>query len=315
MIETQRFGKRSMALPDFEAWAIFSRVADAGSFAAAARELNLSKATVSKAVARLEARLGAALLHRTSRRLSLTDAGRASLERAARILSEGEAIEAEASAQAVEPHGVIRVAAPIAFGVQHIAPLLAAFMQLYPGVTIDLRLSDEFIDIVGEGFDMAFRIAALQDSSLRARRICGIRRPLVGSPAYFDRNGRPAHPRDLEGHDALLYAYLSPADIWTLRHPQLGEYSVRVKCRMMANNADALGPALLAGLGVAIQPEFFVDDDLRAGRLESVLDDWSMTPVSFYVLTPPGRLRPARVSLLIDHLVDHFIRKPWAMAA
>ncbi len=302
-----------MALPDFEAWAIFSRVADAGSFAAAARELNLSKATVSKAVSRLEERLGAALLNRTSRRLSLTEVGRASLERAARILDEGAAVEEEASAQATGPHGVIRMAAPVAFGVRHIAPLLPAFMARYPGISIDLRLSDDFIDIVGEGVDMAFRIAALPDSSLRARRICGIRRPLVASPAYFARHGRPAHPRDLEGHDGLLYAYLNPADIWTLRHPELGEYSVRMKCRLMANNADALGPALRAGLGVAIQPQFFVDEDLRAGRLETALDDWSITPASFHVLTPPGRLRPARVSLLIDYLVAHFLEKPWAM--
>ena len=304
-----------MALPDFEAWAVFSRVADSGSFAAAARELNLSKATVSKMVSRLEQRLGATLFHRTPRRLSQTGMGRASLERAEHILAEGEALEEEASAQAVDPHGPIRVTAPIAFGVLHIAPLLPAFMARYPGITIDLRLSDEFIDVVGEGYDMAFRIAALQDSSLRARRICGIRRPLVGSPAYFARHGRPAHPRELEGHDGLLYAYSNPVDIWTFRHPEQGEYAVRMKCRMLANNADALVPALLADLGVAILPEFFVDGDLRTGRLETALDDWVITPNSFYVLTPPGRLRPARMSLLIDYLVEHFVQRPWAIAA
>ena len=298
-------------LPDFEAWAVFAKVAELGSFARAADALGLSKPTVSKAVSRLEARLGSALLSRTSRRLSLTESGRASLERATRILHEGEAAESEAQAEAGKPRGRVRIGAPMSFGIAHLGEVLPPFLAAYPEVVLDLQLSDRRVDLVAEGLDLAVRIASLEDSSLLARRLCTVRLLLVAAPAYLERRGRPAHPSQIAGHAALAYSGAISPRKWLFNHPRFGEGAVEPDVQVWTDNADLLTPSLLAGCGLAIQPEFLVWRELQEGRLEVVMPDWSPPVLGLHLLMPPSPLRPRRVQVLIEHLAASLSRPPW----
>jgi DNA-binding transcriptional LysR family regulator len=309
-METHSFQKRAMsALPDLEGLAVFAKVAETRSFARAAAELSLSRATVSKAIGRLEARLGGRLLHRSSRRLALTDLGRRLAERALALLAEAEALEQDAQAQSSAPRGVVRLAAPMSFGLVEVAPLLPDFLAQFPEVSIDLHLSDARVDLIGEGFDMALRIGLLPDSALRARQLCPVRRLVVGAPAYFARRGRPTHPANLADHACFGYAYLATPDVWRFTNAAGEEALVRPSGPLRANNADAMTPALLAGLGLALQPDFIVRAALAAGELESVLDGWSAQDAFLHLVTPPGGPRPARVEALADFLTRRLARR------
>ncbi len=291
-------------LPDFEALAIFAKVVELRSFAAAATELALSKATVSKAVGRLEERLGARLFNRTSRRLALTDAGRTLAVRAAQILADGEAAESEALAQSAAPRGLVRLAVPMTFGVKVLAPLLPDFLAQYPDVAVDMHLSDAMVDLVGDGFDIGVRIASLPDSSLVARRLCAMPRHTVAAPSYLERYGRPTHPMHLAQHRCFAYAYLSTPNVWHFTNATGEEATVRPSGQLRVNNGEAVLPALIAGLGIADLPDFIVGDAIAAGQVEVILKDWKQTEGAVHLVMPPGGPRPARVEVLIEFLAD-----------
>jgi len=295
-------------LPDFEGLAIFAKVVELRSFAAAAGELALSKATVSKAVSRLEERLGARLFNRTSRRLALTDAGQRLSERAARLLTDGEAAESEVLAQSATPRGLLRLAVPMTFGVKVVAPLLPEFLKTYPEVAIDLHLSDATVDLIGEGFDAGLRIARLPDSSLLSRRLCPMPRYTVAAPSYLKRWGRPTHPMHLADHKCFGYAYLSNPNVWHYTNAAGEEVSVRPAGPLRVNNGEALLPAVLAGLGIADLPDFIVGDAIASGKVEVILKGWKQAEGAVHLLTPPGGPRPARVEVLAEFLVKQFAK-------
>ena len=298
-------------LPDLEAMAIFAKVAEAQSFSGAADAMGLSKATVSKAVTRLEQQLKTTLLHRTSRRFALTDAGRTLAARAGLMLAEAEGAVSEALDMSVTPRGLVRLAAPMSFGMAYVAPALPEFLATHPDVSIDLHLSDEVIDLVGGGFDCALRIAALPDSSLTARRLRPVERFLVASPDYLAQRGRPIHPDDLERHACLGYAYMPTPDVWRFVDDAGEEVVVRPRGPLRANNSDALIASLCAGLGVSPLPDFIYWKDVASGHLETVMTDWRLPLIALHLVAPSSGPRPARVTALMDYLAKKFSAPLW----
>ena len=298
-------------LPDLEALAIFAKVSEAQSFSGAAEALGLSKATVSKAVTRLEQQLRTTLLHRTSRRFALTDAGRTLAGRAAHMLAEAEGAVSEALDMSVTPRGLVRLAAPMSFGMGYVAPALPDFLARHPDVSVDLHLSDEVIDLVGGGFDCALRIAALADSSLTARRLRPVERFLVASPDYLAQRGRPTRPDDLSRHACLGYAYMPTPDVWRFVNDDGEEAAVRPAGPLRANNSDALIASLCAGLGLTPLPDFICWSHVAEGRLEPVMTDWRLPPIALHLVAPSSGPRPARVTALMDFLARRFSEPLW----
>jgi len=290
-------------LPDLEGLAIFAKVAECRSFADAAAELRLSKATVSKAVARIESRLAARLIIRTARRFELTDAGRQLVGRAAHILAEGEAAEDVAQAQARTPRGLVRLAAPMSFGTLKVAPLLPDFLAAFPEISVDLHLSDAMTDVIGESFDAAIRIAVQPGASFVVQRLCEMPRYLVGSPAYLDKHGRPKHPLHLTGHRCIGYSYTMNSEVWRFRKGSKSA-SVRPSGPLRVNNGDAMLPALIAGTGLGVLPEFLLRESLESKRLERLLPDWSIPLGAVYWVAPPEGPLPKRVEVLRNYLVE-----------
>lgn len=298
-------------LPDFEGLAMFAKVAEERSYAAAARSMGVSVATVSRAVSRLEDRLGGRLFNRSSRRLALTDFGRGLADRAARFYAEAEDIEHVALDTARHPRGLVRLAVPMSFGVRWVAPILPDFFRQYPGIAVDLHLSDKKIDLIGDGFDAALRIAVLEESSLVAKRLAPVRRYVVATPSYLARYGRPQHPDDLTGHHCLGYAYRVTRDVWRFTNGAGDDATVTPVGPLRVTNVDALIPTLLAGLAIAELPEFVVFDLLRTGRVEALLPDWSMSPGGLYFVTPTARARSAKVEALSSFLAERLSRPFW----
>ncbi|HEV2573166.1 MAG TPA: LysR family transcriptional regulator [Beijerinckiaceae bacterium] len=293
-----------MRLPDLEALAIFALVVRSRSFAGAAAELGASKATVSKAVSRLEQKLGTRLLNRTSRRLSLTDAGRRLAERAEHILVSGEAAESDAQAESSSPRGLVRLAAPMSFGMRAIAPLLPKFFETYPHVAVDLQLSDTMVDLIGEGFDLALRIAVLPDSSLVARRLADVHRYIVAAPSYLEKHGRPTHPLQLAEHQCFVYTNIPNPRTWRFENTRGEEASVRINGPLVSNSGEAMLEAAIAGCGIAALPDFLLYEAIDQKKLEVLLPDWPSPPAGLHLVMPPGGPRPARVEALIAFLVE-----------
>jgi DNA-binding transcriptional LysR family regulator len=298
-------------MPDLEGLAMFAKVAEERSFAAAARALGVSVATVSRAVSRLEEKLGGRLFNRTSRRLALTDFGHMLAERAARVLREAEEAEDAARDLASKPRGTVRLAVPMSFGLRWVAPLLPEFLRLYPDVSVDLHLSDAVVDLIGEGFDAALRIAVLPDSSLVARRLCPVAALIVASPSYIARFGRPSHPEELTVRHCLGYAYRARQDVWRLSDPSGQEVAVTPAGQLRVTNVDALLPTLLAGLGIAELPEFIAAEYLADGRLEVLLGDWHLPRGGLYFVTPSARSRPVKVEVLASFVAEHLSHPCW----
>lgn len=294
-----------------DSMALFARVVEAGGFSAAARELGLSKGSVSKRVAGLEDRLGVRLLNRTTRRLSLSEAGEAFYAGCRRMVSEAEAAERAVTHLAAAPRGTLRVNAPMSFGQMHLAPALSAFLERYPEVAVDLTLDDREVNLVQDGFDVGVRIKTLRDSSLVARRLAPSRALISAAPSYLAAHGAPARPEDLTRHACLLYSYQPEPGVWTLRRPD-AERRVRVSGRLRANNGEALREAAVAGFGLALLPSFLIGEEVRAGRLTPVLRDWAVGPqVAIHAIYPAGRNLSPKVRVFVDFLAERFGPEPY----
>jgi DNA-binding transcriptional LysR family regulator len=290
----------------------FAAVAEAGSFAAAARRLGRSTSRLSRQVAELEAALGSRLLHRTTRALTLTEAGRSYHEQVARILAELDAADLSVGRLQAAPRGRLRVAAPMSFGVLHLAPALPAFLDRYPEIDLDMAMNDRFVDLVEEGFDLAVRIGRLADSSLVARRLAPLRRVLCASPAFLAAHGTPRTPDDLARLPCLGYSNLLPQEDWSFADPVSGRpWPVRIKARLRVNNGDALRLAALAGVGLAPLPSFLVGPDLAAGTLVPLLDPYLRQEGAIHAVYPPARPLLPKVRAFVDFLAERFGPRPY----
>ena len=281
----------------------FVRVVEAGSFVRAAEQLGLSTTAASRQVAELEAHLGGRLLNRTTRSLSLTDAGRVYYERCLPLLAELEEAEAQVGRQSVAPSGLLRLTAPMSFGAERIAGLLAGFRARHPQVAVEVSLSDRLVDLVEEGFDLALRITAQLDPSLVARRLCTVRIVCCAAPAYLARAGTPKTLQDLARHACLIYTNSPRSDEWTFSGPS-GQESIAVKGGWRANSGDILRVAALAGEGIICQPTFLIGEDLRCGRLVPVLPDYHLPDLAMHAVYPSRRHLSAKVRALVDYLAS-----------
>lgn len=293
-----------------EELANFVRVVDAGGISRAAEQLDIAKSAVSRRLSELEARLGVRLLTRSTRSMTLTDAGQTLYERSLRILSDvSEAVDATSGAR-TSLSGKLRIAAPLTFGLRHLSDAVIEFSQQHPDISFDLDFNDRRVDLIDEGVDLAIRIGELEDSSMIARRITTIRHSVCASPAYWQRNGAPVVPSDLHAHHGLRYTN-RPQNRWTWQAKNGTKGSVVISSVMQANNGDFLLAAASAGAGFVITPTFIVYQAIRDGRLQAVLDDYEWSPLAAYAVYPEKRHLPRRVQVFIDFLADRFGDPPY----
>lgn len=303
-----------------EAMNLLVEAVDGGSFSAAGRELGLAPSSVARGIAALEDDLGIRLLNRTTRKLNLTEAGQLYLERAKRILAEVEEARLSVTQLEADPRGTLRLNLPTAFGRAHVVPMLSDFLRQYPELSLDLSLTDAFVDLVEEGIDLAIRIGELQDSSLVARKLAPNIRVLCASPAYFKRAGRPSAPDQLRNHSCLIYKRGNDRPVWHFRAPDGEIEDVQVAGHFQTNNTEALVTMGLEGQGLMVVPTWLVGTDIVEGRLKTVLDDYTVSPTALdtgiYAVFPYNRHLSPKVRAFVDALVARFTpTPPWARSA
>lgn len=294
----------------FDAMRAFVAVVDAGSFVGAADRLQISKAVVSRLVAELEEHLGVRLLHRTTRKLSLTPEGETFLGRCRNVLFDLQEAEDDVSHRSAQARGLLRVNVPVSYGLSHLAVLWPGFMQKYPEVNLDVTLSDRVVDLVEEGYDMAVRIGKLESSTLVSRRLSETRMVLCASPSYVMKNPLPKIPENLGQHRILAYSLLSTGDQWIFTSNQdvKHQVSVRIAPVMRTNNGDTCRAAALQDQGIVLQPDFLIGDDIKAGRLVELMSEWHAGKLGIFAVYPSRRYLSAKVRLLVQYLVEQLKR-------
>lgn len=290
--------------------AIFAAVVEEKSFSAAAKQLGMSKSAVSKQVGKLEDRLGARLLNRTTRRLSLTEVGSTYYEHCVRILEEAEVAEAAVTRMHDRPRGTLRINAPVSFGILHLAPAICDFLEENQEIAIDMTLDDRFVDLVEEGYDVAVRIGDLKDSSLIARNLAPCRFVVCATPEYLARFGTPAVPQDLIHHNCLIYTYRNEPE-WCFTDTDGERTTVKLNGTFHANNGDALRAAALEGLGILGSPTFIIGDDLRSGRLVPILCDFTFRSATVNAVYPHRRHLSPKVRAFVDFAAGRFGPEPY----
>ncbi len=294
----------------FEDMDVFVRIVDAGGIGRAAKQLGVAKSAVSRRLIGLEGRLGVQLLNRTTRRSSVTEAGRSYYQRALRIIDELSDLNAATSNTQALLQGVLRLSVPLSFGLQHLAPAITEFAAMHPALIVHLEFADRQVDLVEEGFDLAVRITELRDSTLVARKLAPVRRILCASHEYLARNGRPENPQDLKAHIGLHYSN-APRASWTFIGPDGQESNIALPAKMAANNGDFLREAAIAGHGLALLPTFLVWQQIEKGELVSVMTDYTVPSINAYAIYPQTRHLSQRVRALIDFLVGRFGGAPY----
>ena len=290
---------------------VFATVADAGSFVAAATALGMSKPAVSRYVSELEGRLRVRLMHRTTRKLSLTPEGEVFLLRCREILSSIAALEAEVSTGTEVVHGLMRVSVPFSFGVEQLAPLWPRFLELHPHIALDVQLADRVIDLVHEGIDLAVRIARLPDSTLVARKLAATPLLLCAAPKYLASRGTPKHPAELASHDVVSYTLLPSGDQWQFTGPG-GVVTVKVRPRLWTNNGDTCVTAAVRGAGVVLQPTFLLAKRLASGELVELMPEYRSHELGIYAVYPTRKFVLPKVRALVDFLTTELASANWA---
>ena len=289
---------------------VFVEVVKREGFARAAEALETSAANVTRYISDFEAHLGTRLINRSSRKMSLTESGEALYERAKSILDDMAEAEAIASSTSMRARGLLRINAPISFGILHLAPLWPKFRQRYPEVELDIALIDRVVDIVEEGYDMAIRISRAGTTSHAARKLATSHNIVCASPDYLRARGTPVRPSELSQHDCIGYTYAATGDEWNFTDAGNQPQSIKVSCAIHTNNGDTARSASLAGAGITWQPSFLIGDDLRAGRLVQLLPDFRMADIDILALYPSRRHLSAKVRVMIDFLADAFKGTP-----